>query len=618
VKNKILWFGFSSLMVAAMLLASCSAATTSTTTTKAMTTTTTSTAIVTQVTTSTVSTSKLTTVTAAHWWDSLGKPEYGGEIVLRANRTMNGFDPCISTGTFTIYSAWLERLHADDWALDPAVFDYSISFRPYQYVKGWLGETWEFTDANTYVVHLHQGIHWQDLPPANGREFVADDVVFHYDRVLGTGHGFTKPAPLNNITPFKDLVSVTAPDKYTVVFKWKTANAESIMETLQGNDALQHLENPEAVRQWGDLLDWHHAIGTGPFILKDFVPGSSATLVKNPNYWGYDERYPQNKLPYVDSFKLLEIIDTTTALAAMRTGKIDVMDGLSVQQDKDMLKTNPKLVEITIPSITGLTIDPKYGTAPFTDIRVRKAMQMAIDLPTIAKSFYSGTVDPRPLALTSYYVKGWGYPYEDWPQDLKDEYAYNPTAAKQLLSAAGFPNGFKTNTVVDATFDMDLLQIVKSYLMAVGVDMEIRILDSSSWTTFVQTNRKQDQMATRSGSLGITYEPLRQVLKFQTGYSSNIPNVSDPVYDAFVTKANASTSADDIKKILRDVNEYVVRQHYVISLLQPKLFSLNQPWLKGYNGQYFGVSGPNVGILLLGFYPARFWVDKNMKKSMGY
>ena len=61
------------------------------------------------------------------------------------------------------------------------------------------------------------------------------------------------------------------------------------------------LRDPEAVKQWGNLNDWHHAIGTGPFILTDFVAGSSATMVKNPNYWGYDERYPQNKLPYIDT-----------------------------------------------------------------------------------------------------------------------------------------------------------------------------------------------------------------------------------------------------------------------------------------------------------------------------
>ena len=76
-------------------------------------------------------------------------------------------------------------------------------------------------------------------------------------------------------------------------------------------------------------------------------------------------------------------------------------------------------------------------------------------------------------------MKGWGFPYEEWPQDLKDEYAYNPTAAKKLLADAGYPNGFKTNVVADTAGDMDLLQIVKSYFAEVGIDMEIRPMESS-------------------------------------------------------------------------------------------------------------------------------------------
>ena len=64
--------------------------------------------------------------------------------------------------------------------------------------------------------------------------------------------------------------------------------------------------------------------------MQDYVAGSSATLVKNPNYWGYDERYPQNRLPYIDKLNILIIPDNATALAAMRSGKIDVMDTHSV------------------------------------------------------------------------------------------------------------------------------------------------------------------------------------------------------------------------------------------------------------------------------------------------
>ena len=177
--------------------------------------------------------------------------------------------------------------------------------------------------------------------------------------------------------------------------------------------------------------------------MQDFVSGSSATLIKNPNYWGYDERYPQNKLPYVDKFKIFVIPDDDAALAAMRNGKIDIMDEVSLRQAQAMQKTNPEILQIPIPTGTTSTIDPRNDKAPFNDIRVRKAMQMAIDLPTIARTYYSGTVDPYPSSLTSMYLKGWGFPYEEWPQDLKDEYAYNPAAARSFWLMPAIPMGLR-------------------------------------------------------------------------------------------------------------------------------------------------------------------------------
>ena len=68
-------------------------------------------------------------------------------------------------------------------------------------------------------------------------------------------------------------------------------------------------------------------------------------------------------------------------------------------------------------------------------------------------------------------MEDWSSPYEEWPQDLKNEYAYNTTAVKKLLVDAGYPNGFKTNVVADVAANLDLLQIVKSYFSQVGIDM---------------------------------------------------------------------------------------------------------------------------------------------------
>ena len=553
-----------------------------------------------------------------NWWEKLGKPQYGDELVIRSTRNIMNFDPYNGAHLTQIYAGWLERLFSEDWTVDPASFEYR-TMAPNHYLKGLLAESWEFSDPSTFVVHLRKGIHWQNIPPVNGREFTADDVAFHYHRLLGLGSGFTKPAPYHaTVASFRELASVTAIDKYTVVFKWKTANPAFILETMVTNhNPTAAIVAREAVEKWGDVGDWHHAIGTGPFILQDFAAGVGATLVKNPDYWGYDERYPQNKLPYVDKLRILVIPDEAEALEAMRTGRLDAMDSISFNKAKAMQKTNPEILQI--PSPSGASIDPRNDVAPFNDIRVRIAMQKAIDLPGIAKTYYGGAADPRPSSFSSAEMSkwgpGWGFPYDDWPQDLKNEYVYDPEAAKKLLAEAGYPHGFKTNIVADIAADLELLEIVKKYYAAVGIDMEIRPMESAAWNAFVQVGKKHDQLAYRSGgSLSRAHEPLRQLTMFQTGSSSN-PHmmVSDPVVDGFYDKAIIAHNEDEVKKIFRDANEYVARKHFAISLLQPMQYALYQPWFKGYHGQFGAISWSPPS---LSFYTARFWIDKELKKKM--
>jgi ABC-type transport system substrate-binding protein len=245
-------------------------------------------------------------------------------------------------------------------------------------------------------------------------------------------------------------------------------------------------------------------------------------------------------------------------------------------------------------------------------------LQMALDLPAIANTYYGGHADAFPSPITSRYEIGWCFQYSEWPQDLKDQYAYNPTKAKQLLSDAGYPTGFKTNLLADATGDFDLYQIVKSYFAAIGVDMTIQSMDSASWNSFVRA-RKQDALcASANGFLGLSFEPTRQLQRLQTGYSTNWLAVSDATFDTYLPKAMAATSIDGVKQVVRTMDEYVARQHFLISLVQPSLYALYQPWLKGFNGQNFALSGVSTGPLMIGFYGARFWIDSGVKKSLGH
>jgi hypothetical protein len=91
----------------------------------------------------------------------------------------------------------------------------------------------------------------------------------------------------------------------------------------------------------------------------------------------------------------------------------------------------------------------------------------------------------------------------------------------------------------------------------------------------------------------------------------------DPVMDAFYPAARAATSEDEFKKIMKDMNERVARQHYAISLLQPLEYALCQPWLKGYHGQIHSVWMGTGGPSRLSLYGARFWIDHDLKKKLG-
>jgi ABC-type transport system substrate-binding protein len=166
---------------------------------------------------------------------------------------------------------------------------------------------------------------------------------------------------------------------------------------------------------------------------------------------------------------------------------------------------------------------------------------------------------------------------------------------------------------------MQLLQLVKSYFADVGIDMEIRPMESTDWTVFVINDHKHDQLTYAAVSpYGHAYEPTRQLQRLHTGASSNYLMVSDPVFDAFQPKAIAAASEDQLKQVLRDANERIARQHFAISLLQTMKYSLHHPWFKGYNGQFGSVCSAAGSPQLLFFYPARFWIDQDMKKSMGY
>jgi len=603
-----------SLVIVPLLTACDTTETTSTTiaTTTSTTTGTKTTAATTSTTTiTTVTPSSTSTTTSANWWDDVGTPQYGGTLTIRASQLdLTNFDPSIGGVLVQHTGYWLEGLFGYDWKLDRNVFSFQAGFTPEEYRTGLLAESWEWSEPLTLTINIRQGVHWQNKEPVNGRELTATDIQYSFDQILGTGSGFT--APKAYAAQLSNIERVVATDQYTLSVKFKKAGAMNIYMLLDNA--------PNTVaREWveaGDLNNWKTAVGSGPWMLTDYISGSSITFSKNPDYWGIDERHPENSIPYLDSIKEIAIPDISTAIASLRTGKIDmIVDsryGLDWQKGLTLEDTNPEIQQAQLPS-PGYSIDLRVDTKPFTDIRVRKALQMSIDRNTIAQYYRGGTVDGIPCGTASPVAyKGWITAYEDWPQELKDNYSYNTEMAKQLLTEAAAdgifePNkngGFDTNVVANSSDDLQLLQVIKAYFSDIGVEMEIKSMESAAYSAFT-SGGKHDQMVyvARTGMSNGPSDIIRYRAASQKQRSYIYAN--DPLYEAMVTQFDATTDLEEAKALIKESDMYLLEQNWTVYLFPEMTPIAWQPWVKGYSGEVM------PGGYSRGFYGARIWVDQD-------
>ena len=174
-------------------------------------------------------------------------------------------------------------------------------------VEPHLAERWEALDDTTYVFHLRHGVKWHNKPPVNGRELVADDVKFTFERFLSE-----KGNADRHLLEAVDRIEVV--DRYTVKFVLKEPYVW-LVEVLATPRSMWIIA-PEVVKQFGDLKKPESTIGTGPFLLERYEPNVKTVFTRNPDYFLKDQ-------PYVDGVEWLVLEDESTGLAMYRTGQID-------------------------------------------------------------------------------------------------------------------------------------------------------------------------------------------------------------------------------------------------------------------------------------------------------
>lgn len=279
------------------------------------------------------------------WGELVEKPRYGGTITISTQVDYQHTDPWYNWNGTISASPVLEKLGIGDWSIHRDQYPFNSGFVPIDVIKPHLAERWEMPDPTTIIFHIRRGIHWQDKPPVNGRELDAYDVEISLQRAMGYGKFSSLGAsPYAHMVKSAMLASVEARDQWTVVVKVKQPSLLSLSALYWQSWEGAWISPREVIEQYGDHRNWRHLVGTGPFMLADHVDGASWTYVRNPGYWYRDERFPGMKLPFADSLKLLVIPDRASQIAALRSGKIDVLTALTIEEARAISKSNPEII----------------------------------------------------------------------------------------------------------------------------------------------------------------------------------------------------------------------------------------------------------------------------------
>ena len=549
-------------------------------------------------------------------------PKYGGTITLVS--PWESWD-LLALGKSVPEQLAYNRLWDGDWAKGPAggygtnevLWEESTNIPDFK--TGFLAESWRFdvdSEAGTVttIFQIKQGIHYARVDSeagrlVNGREVTADDVAWNMDQLNNNPDAM-------NYRFFGYLIEGIHPVK---TGPWEVSVTHPISEHL-GN-IMRLVDNhlifpPELYQTYGyeGVTDWKYAVGTGPYIIIDSVPNNMTTLERNPNYWLTDPVGPGkgNQLPYIERVKVAVIPDRSTQLAALRTARVDQMGGLSLEEKTLTLRQCP---EMKSAARGGFYIGPVYmrvDRPPFSDIRVRRAAMMAIDIEEINESLYEGlgTYPSWPYYYTPAYADLYmGLDDPMCPDTVRELYSYNPDKARQLLIEAGYPDGFKTELTIAAA-QADNYAIIQDYLSRVGIEVALDLVAEMGALMGQAQSREYDMLSYGGVSPPSTYPEQYQ---YTGGSYLNGSILNDPYVNEMAEKAQIAALTDfyAAMKITKELMPYVQDLALCIQFPRYPMYSLWWPWLKNYSGE------TSVGYFFVPYVPY-VWIDTDLKKAMGH
>ena len=338
-----------------------------------------------------------------------------------------------------------------------------------------LATSWEQTpDGLNWTFNLRD-----DAQTSDGRVVVAEDVVWSFERnAIMRASGGLLPRNLRELYTEKDP-NAEAVDDATLKVNLSAPDADflSLMGshwwTVEIKEAITRNGTELGDTGYGDIVSVDQMRGAGPFRATEYVPASGFKLARNPNYYAPD-------LPYVDEIDHPLILDPTAAAAALQAGELDAFGPLisfpinqafQLEQD-DSLNVEWFRGMVWNPWVFDLTV------APFNDVRVRRALALAIDRPTWIEELYSGR--GRNAVMVLPWLEFWSLPPEEMGDAGRFYTGYDPDEARKLLMAAGaegisYP--VQAANIGSYTITYPNIDLVASMVAEVGMKQELQIVD---------------------------------------------------------------------------------------------------------------------------------------------
>jgi peptide/nickel transport system substrate-binding protein len=436
-----------------------------------------------------------------------------------------------------------------------------------------LAESWEVSkeDNTKWIFHLRRGVKFHD-----GTEFNADAVIWNMERVRNKDAPQFDPkqaAMVEFRIPL--LKSWRKIDDYTVEF---TTIRPSSFVPYQVCYVL--FSSPT---QWENMgRDWGkvamNPAGTGPFKLRRLVPRERAELEPFTEYWD------KKRIPRADKLILLPMPETTTRLAALRTGQVDWIEVPPPDGIPSLRQAGFQIILRSYPH--NWTYSLNLSKPPWDNKLVRQAANYAIDREGICKSLLNATCAPAISEV---------YPGHPWFGNPRVRYEYDPKQAMALLKQAGYEGKrLKTSVLISTSGSGQMLPLpmneyVQENLREVGIDLELVPIE---WNTLILRLRKglQDPENAHLGAMNVSYgfiDPFSAFTRFfhsgsQPPKSLNVMPYVNPEVDRLIELAELEFDLGKQNQILAKVHEIIVEDApwvFIVHDLNPRALS---PKVKGF------------------------------------